>query len=67
MELKNLLFKIFDYVKFCIEFCMKSGNFSNEIEGLFFCLLESENFVIFSINWRVLLILYLGLILKLKI
>lgn len=50
LELKNLLLKIFDYVKLCIKFCMKSENFSNEIEGLLFCLLESENIVIFSVE-----------------
>ncbi|XP_052702133.1 sacsin-like, partial [Crassostrea angulata] len=55
LELKNSPLKTSDHVKSCIKFCMKSENFSNEIEGLPLCLLESGNLVLFSTNQRVLL------------
>lgn len=62
LELKNSPLKTSDHVKSCIEFCMKSGNFSNEIDGLPLCLLESENIVTFSTKRRVLLTSFSDLI-----
>lgn len=62
LELKNSPLKTSDHLKSCIEFCMKSGNFSNEIDGLPLCLLESENIVTFSTKRRVLLTSFSDLI-----
>lgn len=67
LELKMLFLKIFDNVYFCIEYCMKSGNFSNDLDGLLLCLLEIGYFVKFSVCLFVLLILFLELILSLKL
>lgn len=66
LELKNSPLKTPDRVKSYIEFCMKSENFSNEIEGLPLCVLESGNLVLFSTNQKVLLTSFSELIPKSK-
>lgn len=64
--MKIFFLKIFDYGIVCIEFCMKSNNFSNEIDELLFCLLEMKNVVKFSLCKFVILMLFLDLIFSLN-
>lgn len=61
-----LFLKICDNVYICIEYCMKSDNFSSDIDGFLLCLFEIGNIVNFSLYLLVLLILFLDLILSLK-
>uniref|UniRef100_A0A8W8HXQ4 Sacsin n=1 Tax=Magallana gigas TaxID=29159 RepID=A0A8W8HXQ4_MAGGI len=62
LELKNSPLKTTDRVKSCLEFCFKSTNFCNEIDGLPLCLLETGNLVKFSFQRPVLLTSFSDLI-----
>lgn len=55
LELKMSPLKTSDNVHSCIEYCMKSGNFSNDLDGLPLCLLETGYLVKFSVRSPVLL------------
>eukprot|EP00105_Crassostrea_gigas_P042862 XP_019927010.1 PREDICTED: sacsin-like [Crassostrea gigas] len=62
LELKTSCLKTVRNVQICIEFCMKSENFFNNIEGIPLCLLETGYLVKFSFQQPVLLTSFPGLI-----
>ncbi|XP_052698442.1 sacsin-like [Crassostrea angulata] len=62
LELEMSPLKTCDNVYTCIEYCMKSDNFSSDVDGLPLCLLETGNIVNFSLHSPVLLTSFSDLI-----